>query len=55
MLVSFDKTVESTAVSDSENLKKKLHVIQKNEISNLRSRVSHLESLLSANLETLSN
>ena len=42
MLVSFD---------DADNLKQKL---QRSELVSLRSRVTHLESLLSANLDSMS-
>ena len=42
MLISFD---------DADNLKQKL---QRSELHSLRSRVTHLESLLSANLDSMS-
>lgn len=47
MLLSFDN-------EDADSLKKKLKAHQKQEVATLRARVIHLESLLSANLETMS-
>lgn len=51
MLVSFD---ENTQKGGGETFRKKVVSLQKNEIATLRSRVIHLESLLSANLDSLS-
>lgn len=50
MLVSFDENNQK----GGDTFRRKVVSLQKNEIATLRSRVIHLESLLSANLDSLS-